>query len=74
MPAVKEINIIQTNSHPSLNYKLTTRFSGISNESIALIPLLPLTIPSHVSETVFANGVTAPNPVITTRRELNLLP
>jgi len=43
----------------------------ISNESIGLIPLLPLIIPSHVSETVFARGVTAPNPVITTRRVLN---
>jgi hypothetical protein len=45
----------------------------ISKESIALMPLLPLIIPSQVSETVLAKQVTAPNPVITTRRLLNLM-
>jgi hypothetical protein len=28
------------------------------------MPLLPLIIPSHVSETVLAKGVIAPNPVM----------
>ena len=45
----------------------------MSKESIGLIPLLPLIIPSHVSETVLAKGVIAPNPVITTRRLLNVI-
>lgn len=45
----------------------------ISNESIGLIPLLPLIIPSQVSATVLAKHVTAPNPVITTRRLLNVM-
>ena len=45
----------------------------MSKESIVLMPLLPLTIPSHVSGTVFAKGVIAPNPVITTRRLLNVI-
>ena len=45
----------------------------MSKESIGLIPLLPLIIPSHVSETVLAKGVIAPNPVITTRRLLNVM-
>ena len=45
----------------------------MSNESIGLMPLLPLIIPSHVSETVLAKGVIAPNPVITTRRLLNVI-
>jgi predicted metallopeptidase len=40
----------------------------ISKESIALMPLLPLIMPAQVSATVFAKGVTAPNPVMTTRR------
>jgi len=44
----------------------------MSKESIGLMPLFPLTIPSQVSETVLAKGVTAPNPVITTRRLLNV--
>ena len=45
----------------------------MSKESIGLIPLLPLIIPSQVSGTVLAMGVTAPNPVITTRRLLNVM-
>lgn len=45
----------------------------MSKESIGLMPLLPLIIPSQVSETVLAKGVTAPNPVITTRRLLNVV-
>ena len=45
----------------------------ISKESIGLIPLLPLIIPSQVSATVLAKHVTAPNPVITTRRLLNVM-
>ena len=45
----------------------------ISKESMGLIPLLPLMIPSQVSATVLASGVTAPNPVITTRRLLNVV-
>ena len=45
----------------------------ISKESMALIPLRPLTMPSQVPDTVLARGVIAPNPVITTRRPLNLL-
>jgi hypothetical protein len=45
----------------------------MSKESIGLMPLLPLIIPSHVSETVLAKGVIAPNPVITTRRLLNVI-
>ena len=45
----------------------------ISKESIGPIPLLPLIIPSHVSETVLAKGVIAPNPVMTTRRLLNVI-
>jgi hypothetical protein len=44
----------------------------ISKESIGLIPLLPLIMPSQVSATVLAKHVTAPNPVITTRRLLNV--
>ena len=44
----------------------------MSNESIGLMPLLPLMMPSQVSATVFAKGVTAPKPVITTRRVLNV--
>jgi hypothetical protein len=43
----------------------------MSKESIGLMPLLPLIIPTQVSATVFAKHVTAPNPVITTRRLLN---
>ncbi len=45
----------------------------ISKESIWLMPLLLLTIPSQVPETVLAKGVIAPNPVITTRRVLNVI-
>ena len=45
----------------------------ISKESIGLIPLLLLIIPSQVSATVLAKHVTAPNPVITTRRLLNVM-
>jgi len=45
----------------------------MSKESIGLMPLLPLIIPSHVAETVLAKGVIAPNPVITTRRLLNVI-
>ena len=45
----------------------------ISKESIGVIPLLPLIIPSQVSVTVLAKHVTAPNPVITTRRLLNVV-
>ena len=45
----------------------------MSKESIWLIPLLPLMIPSQVSGTVLAMDVTAPNPVITTRRLLNVV-
>jgi hypothetical protein len=42
-------------------------------ESIGLMPLLPLIIPVQVSATVLAKGVTAPNPVMTTRRLLNVM-
>ncbi len=45
----------------------------MSKESIGVMPLLPLIIPSQVSATVLAKGVTAPNPVITTRRLLNVM-
>jgi ABC-type molybdate transport system permease subunit len=45
----------------------------ISKESIEVIPLLPLIIPSQVSGTELAKHVTAPNPVITTRRLLNVV-
>jgi hypothetical protein len=44
----------------------------ISKESIGPIPLLPLMMPSQVSGTLLAKGVTAPKPVITTRRVLTL--
>ncbi len=45
----------------------------ISKESIGLMPLLALIMPFHVSATVLAKHVTAPNPVITTRRLLNVM-
>lgn len=45
----------------------------ISKESIGLMPLLELIMPFHVSATVLARQVTAPNPVITTRRLLNVM-
>ena len=44
----------------------------MSKESIEEMPLFPLMIPFQVSSTEFAKGVTAPNPVITTRRLLNV--
>jgi predicted deacylase len=44
----------------------------MSKASIELMPLLPLIMPSQVSGTVLAIGVIAPNPVITTRRLLNV--
>lgn len=43
----------------------------MSKESIVDIPLLPLVMPSQVSGTVLPMDVTAPNPVITTRRLVN---
>ncbi len=43
----------------------------MSKESIVDIPLLPLVMPAQVSGTVLAMHVTAPNPVITTRRLVN---
>ena len=45
----------------------------ISKESIGVMPLLALIIPFQVSATVLAKHVTAPNPVITTRRLLNVM-
>ena len=45
----------------------------ISKESIGVMPLLELIMPFHVSATVLAKQVTAPNPVITTRRLLNVM-